>query len=88
LKSMEIRKQRGGYQMKVKDRTELLNRQELAQALNMSSTTLWRVIRSNQAFARKNKLKNCPIHQNYAGGRKYYLADEVEKWFDYLESCK
>lgn len=74
--------------MKVKDRREFLNRTELAHALNISPTTLWRVMKSNQSFARKNKLRNCPIHQNYTGGRKYYLADEVEKWFDYLESCR
>lgn len=74
--------------MKVKDRAELLNRQELAQVLKMSPTTLWRVMKSNQAFARKNKLRNCPIHQNYAGGRKYYLAVEIEEWFEYLASCK
>lgn len=77
--------QRGGYQMKVQERKNLLNRKALAEALDMSETTLWRVMKSNKAIAKANKLKKCPTHRSYAGGRKYYLASEVQAWIDYVE---
>ena len=71
--------------MKVQERKNWLNRKALAEALGMSETTLWRVIKSNQATARVNKLKKCPTHRNYAGRRKYYLASEVQAWIDYID---
>ena len=71
--------------MKVQERKNWLNRKALAEALGMSETTLWRVIKSKQATARVNKLKKCPTHRNYAGGRKYYLASEVQAWIDYID---
>lgn len=70
--------------MKVKDRENLLSKKDLAIALDMSSTTLWRVLKNNEAVAKQNKLKTCPIHRNYSSGRKYYLADEVQNWLDYI----
>lgn len=70
--------------MKVQERKSLLNRKALAKVLGVSETTLWRVLRNNQTIARKNKLRKCPTHRNYAGGRKYYLASEVQAWLDYV----
>lgn len=52
----------------------------------MSQTTLWRVLKDHQAIAKKYKLKPCPTHRNYAGGRKYYLAEEVQAWLNYVDS--
>ncbi|WP_223896153.1 hypothetical protein [Lactobacillus huangpiensis] len=70
--------------MKTEERQNLLNRRALAKALGLSETTLWRVIKSNQEIARQNKLRKCPTHRNYAGGRKHYLVDEVQSWLDYI----
>lgn len=56
--------------MKVTERKKLLTKKALAEALDMSSTTLWRVIKSNQALAKKNKLRACPAHKSYSSGRK------------------
>lgn len=63
-----------------------LNKKELALALGTSSTTLWRVIDANNKKAKKYKLKKCPKHQMYTGGRKYYFADEVKDWLDMITS--
>ena len=71
--------------MKVQERKKWLNRKALAEALGMSETTLWRVMKSNQTTARVNKLNKCPTHRNYAEGRKYYLASEVQAWIDYID---
>lgn len=70
--------------MKAKDRKNLLNKKGLAQALGMSSTTLWRVLKANQTIARRYKLRACPQHRSYASGHKYYFADEVQGWLDYV----
>ncbi|KRL18263.1 hypothetical protein FD39_GL000475 [Lactobacillus amylolyticus DSM 11664] len=42
-------------------------------------------MKSNQTIARVNKLRKCPTHRNYAGGRKYYLVNEVQAWIDYID---
>lgn len=72
--------------MKVQERKNLLSKKALAEALGMSQTTLWRVFKTNQSLARKNKLRACPVHKSYANGRKYYLAEEVQQWLDYVNS--
>lgn len=73
-------------EMLVEKRKDLLTRKKLAQALEMSQTTLWRVLKDHQAIAKKYKLKPCPTYRNYAGGRKYYLAEEVQAWLNYVDS--
>lgn len=83
-KSRGTKKQRGGNLMKASDRKNLLNKKALASTLGMSQTTLWRVFKINQALARKYKLKSCPVHRSYTSGRKYYLADEVQNWLEYI----
>ena len=70
--------------MKVTERKKLLTKKALAEALDMSPTTLWRVIKSNQAMAKKNKLRACPAHKSYSSGRNYYLAEEFQDWLDYV----
>lgn len=61
-----------------------LSKKELARALSISYSTLWRAMKSNYIKAKKLKLKQCPVHTSYSGGRKYYIAEEVSDWFDYM----
>lgn len=61
-----------------------LTKVELAKALNLSYTTLWRVLNSNENKARKFKLRRCPKHRFYSTGRYYYVASEVKEWLDYI----
>lgn len=61
--------------MKVQERKSLLNRKSLAKALGVSETTLWRVLKNNQAIARKYKLRKCPTHRNYSGGTKILFSN-------------
>lgn len=57
-----------------------LNKKELAAALGMSSTTLWRCLNSAKKTAKKNKLGKLPSHCFYSGGRKYFYLTEVQNW--------
>lgn len=61
-----------------------LSKTELAKALGVSSTTLWRILKNNEAKAKKKKMPKCPKHKNYTGGRYYYLLSEVQEWLDYM----
>ncbi|CAM2911850.1 MULTISPECIES: helix-turn-helix transcriptional regulator [Lactobacillus] len=61
-----------------------LSKIELAKALGVSPTTLWRILKSNESKAKKNKMPKCPKHKNYTGGRYYYLLSEVQEWLDYV----
>lgn len=54
----------------------------------MSPTTLWRALNINGKKAKKYKLGKCPVHVNYAGGRKYYIADEVQEWLEKIINFK
>lgn len=78
---MELIIQKGGITMTNK---KLLNKVELADALFMSYSTLWRSMKNNGKKAKKLKLKQCPVHVNYNGGRKYYIAKEVREWMEYI----
>lgn len=73
--------QKGGIIMMNK---KLLNKVELAKALFMSYSTLWRSMKNNQRKAKELKLRQCPSHVNYSGGRKYYIAEEVREWIEYV----
>lgn len=61
-----------------------LSKAELAKALGVSPTTLWRILKNNEAKAKKKKIPKCPKHKNYTGGRYYYLLSEVQEWLDYV----
>jgi predicted DNA-binding transcriptional regulator AlpA len=61
---------------------EKLSKKQLAEALGMSSTTLWRCLNSAQANAKKFKLEKLPVHSNYPGGRKYFYLVEVQNWLN------
>lgn len=66
----------------------LLTKKELAKALNISSTTLWRALTDNTKKARKYKLPKCPSHTVYTSGRKYYDPQEVKDWLEEITSYK
>lgn len=66
--------------MATKFKEEKLNKKELAKALGMSSTTLWRCLTSAKRTAKKLKLEKLPSHCFYPGGRKYYYLSEVQIW--------
>lgn len=59
-----------------------LNKKELAQALGMSSTTLWRCLTSAKRTAKKYKLEKLPSHCFYPDGRKYFYLTEVQNWLE------
>ncbi|GFP06806.1 hypothetical protein LHEJCM1005_10980 [Lactobacillus helveticus] len=66
--------------MATKVEEKKLNKKELAKALGMSSTTLWRCLNSAKKKAKKLKLEKLPSHCFYPGGRKYYYLSEVQIW--------
>lgn len=66
--------------MAAKVEEKKLNKKELAKALGMSSTTLWRCLNSAKKKAKKLKLEKLPSHCFYPGGRKYYYLSEVQIW--------
>lgn len=70
--------------MKMSERKELLNKKQLAKVMNMSPSTLWRLLKNNNAKAEKLRLKKCPAHRDYSGGRVYYLANEVQDWLNQI----
>lgn len=61
-----------------------LSKTQLAKALGVSPTTLWRTLKINETKAKKMKLPKCPKHKYYSGGRCYYLLSEVQEWLDYM----
>ncbi|RHW50329.1 hypothetical protein DS834_06680 [Lactobacillus bombicola] len=63
-----------------------LNKTELATALHLSQTTLWRAIKENKKKARKYNLHRCPEHATYSTGRKYFYAREMEIWLDEISN--
>ena len=65
-----------------------LNTKQLSEALGISTTTLWRDIKVNQAKAQKYKLEKCPAHRNRDGGRKFYYLSEMSQWLEYVASYK
>ena len=66
--------------MATKVEEKKLNKKELAKALGMSSTTLWRCLNSAKKKAKKLELEKLPSHCFYPGGRKYYYLSEVQIW--------
>lgn len=48
--------------------------------MGISEATLWRTITKCKKIAKLKKLSKCPEHYLYAGSRKYYYAEEIEKW--------
>lgn len=64
----------------------LLTKKDLAKALNLSSTTLWRALTDNTKKAKKYKLRKCPYHTIYTSGRKYYDPEEVTEWLEEVAS--
>lgn len=66
--------------MATKDEEKKLNKKELAAALGISSTTLWRCFNHAKKTAKKLKLEKLPSHNYYSGGRKYYYLSEVQNW--------
>lgn len=70
--------------LKMSQRKELLNKKELAKVMNVSPSTLWRLLKQNNEKAKKLRLRKCPAHRDYSGGRVYYLANEVQEWLDYI----
>lgn len=59
---------------------ERLNKKQLAEAMGMSTTTLWRCLASSKKVAKKLKLGKLPSHSFYPGGRKYFYLTEVQNW--------
>ncbi|MCZ3622825.1 hypothetical protein [Lactobacillus mulieris] len=57
-----------------------LNKKQLALEMGISEATLWRTITKCKKIAKLKKLSKCPEHYLYAGSRKYYYAEEIEKW--------
>ncbi len=68
--------------MAAKVEEKKLNKKELAQALGMSSTTLWRCLNSAKRTAKNLKLEKLPSHCFYPGGRKYFYLTEVQNWLE------
>lgn len=66
--------------MEAKVEEKKLNKKELAAALGMSSTTLWRCLNYAKKTAKKLKIEKLPSHSYYSGGRKYYYLSEVQNW--------
>lgn len=66
----------------------LVTKKELAKELLISYSTLWRVLKFNNAKAKKYKLKPCPYHVMYSGSRKLYDVDEVRSWITYINGFK
>lgn len=54
---------------------ELLNARQLAQALGVSNTTIFKMLKQ-----KNNKGLRCPVHQLAPGCRKYYQLNEVKEW--------
>ena len=63
-----------------------LTKAKLASTLGISQATLWRAIDANTKKAKRLKLAKCPKHQLYPGGRKYYIAEEVQAWLDMISN--
>ncbi len=59
---------------------ERLNKKQLAKAMGMSTTTLWRCLNSASQIAKKAKLEKLPAHSFYPGGRKYFYLTEIQNW--------
>lgn len=55
--------------------TELLNAHQLATALGIGDTTLFKIIKKEN-----NHGEPCPVHQLAPGCRKYYRLSEVKQW--------
>lgn len=55
--------------------TELLNAHQLAQALGVGNTTIFKMLKQ-----KNNQGRTCPVHQLAPGCRKYYRLEEVKKW--------
>lgn len=55
--------------------TELLNARQLAEALGVGNTTLFKIIKQ-----KNNRGESCPVHQLAPGCRKYYDLKEVKQW--------
>ncbi|WP_318630206.1 helix-turn-helix transcriptional regulator [Limosilactobacillus reuteri] len=54
--------------------TNLLNARQLASALNVCNTTLFKMLHQTNRDG-----EHCPYHQ-LGSGRKYYVLEEVQQW--------
>ena len=55
--------------------TEWLNARQLASALGVSYTTLFKLLKVTNSSG-----NHCPFHQMTRHSRKYYSLDEVKNW--------
>lgn len=55
--------------------TEFKNARQLAAALGISNTTLFKMLKKKNSHG-----QSCPVHQLAPGCRKYYKVDEVKRW--------
>ena len=55
--------------------TEWLNARQLAVALGVSYTTLFKLLKVTNTSGER-----CPFHRMTQHSRKYYSLDEVKKW--------
>lgn len=65
---------------------EFLNLRQLAEELEISLPTLYRMISANNKKAKEYHLKRVPCHRMYSGGRKYYVKAEFISWVKQLNS--
>lgn len=63
-----------------------LNKTELARALHISPSTLWRSIKENKQKARKYHLHRRPEHAIYSTGRRYFYAQEMQNWLEEISN--
>lgn len=54
---------------------DLINARQLAKALNISNTTLFKLLKRQNSAGEK-----CPVHQLAPDCRKYYRLEEVRQW--------
>ena len=55
--------------------TKLINARQLADALGVCNTTLFKMLKQ-----RNQRGDPCPFHQLGPNSRKYYVLDEVQQW--------